>query len=546
MTIADRDLLDDQIRAFLDIRSRDLGRVRGPASIANAVALRTGRRSAGSRLTRIAIPALVAGTVITALVVSGLSPKPPDVPPPPSATPTATSTATLRPTPTALPGHFTSVTPVGTIEWTRVTSARDIVAVASVDGQLVGFASDPASWFTSPDGLTWASIPAPEHDPALNFGAGGRLWTVDPGGGYSRRMASSARDVIARAWHETPEGPGIYERIGAGWAKVQLPTGIFRTRQGLHRVGSVLVHGVALDATTWIAPVTSYFAVPWRDIYQIPDSVREPVLYHRWEERFQVLQLWDIGEPGRRANLKVELKDTEPPTIEFRDETTKKLMYTMPVNQPGWTSEAMLRAVRGGWGAEEVDFVVGHRDPVLGDQSVLVQAPWARGELWEGGIVTALGKFFTISSPPGADFSLGGIHLWESTDGIAWSQVELPTLYSGTLDRAMLIGAHDTLVIGLDDGQARVWASTDGRTWAEGRIEGGGRPGGEPSAIDAGWMMPFSAHQIALSADGVAWHPTFLPPTDETPSVWFLNGRFFFNSEPRNGAFDTWVGTMVP
>ena len=46
MTIADADLLDDQIRAFLDVRSRDVSRVRGPASIANAVALRTGRRSA--------------------------------------------------------------------------------------------------------------------------------------------------------------------------------------------------------------------------------------------------------------------------------------------------------------------------------------------------------------------------------------------------------------------------------------------------------------------------------------------------------------------
>ena len=234
------------------------------------------------------------------------------------------------------------------------------------------------------------------------------------------------------------------------------PNGILRSRTGLHRVGSLLESGVASDASTWIVPVTSYFTVPWREVYGIPDAAGRPALFMHWDENFQVLQLSKIDGEGRSANLTVELVDTEPRTIEFRDQTTRKLIYVMPARPlgSGWSSEAMLRAVRG-WGAEEVDFIVGRPDPVLGDQRILVQAPWERGEVWENDVVTVGGRFYTLTSPPGERYSLAGIHLWESADGISWSQATPPPV-SGSLNVAWLTAGHDRLMLHVDDGRDRI------------------------------------------------------------------------------------------
>ncbi len=181
------------------------------------------------------------------------------------------------------------------------------------------------------------------------------------------------------------------------------------------------------------------------------------------------------------ASVTVDLIAGNPPTIEFRDHTTRAVVHRLPATLTGWRPEALLAAYRS-WGLEDVSFIVSR----AGDISV-VRPPWTMGEEWTGSIITAFGKYYTLSMPVKEDFTATAIHVWESSDGLAWDLVNLPKVYDGPLDTPRLSGDEHRLFLTVPETQGAyaIWTSTDGRAWHSIDVD----HITDPTKTDFGWLM---------------------------------------------------------
>jgi hypothetical protein len=149
----------------------------------------------------------------------------------------------------------------------------------------------------------------------------------------------------------------------------------------------------------------------------------------------------------------------------------------------------------------------------------------------------------------GAAFTATEIHLWESHDGLAWNEVDLPSLHEGPIRHVMLAGGDDRLflVVFENDETVTMWTSTDGRAWQVVNVD--------PDTIftlestDFGYLMT-SFDSVAMSSDGVAWEQLALPGEPAEPALSYFDGVFFMQPEtffvpPADGFYTAWVGRFA-
>jgi hypothetical protein len=449
---------------------------------------------------------------------------------------------------------FKSETSLGTIEWTKLQSATRIYAV-DVGGDTLGIETRDdgidAGWWILSEGPSWQPTAAPAWGASVYLGVGTEMLAVVSPDGHGVTVGpSSFREVIGRSWTDNPGDPGIYRRDGEAWVNVPLPPAQPVAPAGVVVRGSWFEGAAAKDDSSWIAPLVSFVEIPWYQIYRerLPKelSLVEGHLRPIWDNASQRLDIYvPRGGPGNDplASLTVELVPGDVPIIQFRDASTRELVHEVAATLPGWTAQAQLEAYRG-WGLDDISFIVAHDGEIT-----VVRPPWPMGEEWWNGIVSAAGRYYTLSMPLGEGYSATAIHIWESADGLEWTEVNLPQLSSGVLDHAQLFGGTHGLLLtvhGMLDGSQSVWASTDGRTWRQGDVD--------PSLVgiafdtDLGWMMPGTYATAALSRDGLTWEAVDLPPLTGEPSVQYMNGLLLFGPEPeRTGyeGFTTWVARLA-
>jgi hypothetical protein len=211
----------------------------------------------------------------------------------------------------------------------------------------------------------------------------------------------------------------------------------------------------------------------------------------------------------------------------------------VPANLHGWTPDALLTALRG-WGLDDVNFLVSRDGEIT-----VVRPPWPMGEDWtESGVITALGRYYTATGPLGENFSLSGIRLWESPDGLSWSEVSPPSV-AAPIDSVSLGGSDDQLLLTISaEAGDTIWVSTDGSTWTQADIDPATPTLGPADSMDFGWLLnAFDA--TAVSADGLVWEFIDLPLLGGEPSVTYLNGRFIYGPESGvGGVWHTWIGRL--
>ena len=460
----------------------------------------------------------------------------------------APSIPTATPDPSQSPSEdtFESATSLGTVEWTKVTSDAPINAWTTVGGEILGMNYENETLWQLGEDMVWEPAPAPELGLAATyFEADGSAWAVVSPDGYGVMMGpTSSRQVISREYVEGGD-EAIFRREGDSWTEVPLPDVALPATAGLRILGPRLASGAAVDPSSWVVPVIHHIEVPWGDIFgQYPRAGSEDQPIRRpwpiWDETSGQLRIVDPGAGNpfsgpALATLSVELGTGGAPSIEFRDSTTGEFVHAVSI-LPGWSAEGQLAAFRG-WGLEDMSFLVNR-----GGEVTLVRPPWPMGEEPAEGtsVVAAFGRYFAMSLPLGDGYEATAIHLWESTDGLEWAPVELPSRAFDGLNWAEFGGREDALVITVHEAQSDwVWTSTDGRQWTEAEL--GATIPSAPVATDFGWVMGTAA----ISDDGRDWEVIDLPLLTGEPAFQYLGGLFFYGPGLEDGEHVTWIGHLA-
>lgn len=459
-----------------------------------------------------------------------------------------------------------SVTSLGTIEWTKVTTDARISPVDELDGQILGYDYEGDTWWSSQDAITWTREPAPELNSATYVQAGSTTLAMSSPDGYSVQMGPiSYRQVLSRNWYDYRGDAAIYRRDASTWIQLAIPSNEPAAIPGVTIHSPRFSGAAALDESNWIVPTLRFVEIPWAEILDTPptaspspDGLTEPLPVEPgqgppdsdalpiWNEQTQRLDIFPSGNfDSPVVSLKVTLVDGDPPTIEFRNVDGGKLIHKVPATLPGWSAEALMAALRG-WGLDDIAFVVARR----GEISV-VRPPWPMGEEWaDQAIVTAFGKYYTISLPLAPGYAAAGVHLWESEDGAKWAELELPDLDVETLERADLTGGPNQLIMtarGMGQGSEVVWTSSNGRDWTQAAVDASDVIA--PVSTTFGWLMDGgygTFDRAIISADGRDWETVKLPPLPGEPSMQYFNGLMIFGPEQgSDGKFVSWVGRLV-
>jgi hypothetical protein len=453
---------------------------------------------------------------------------------------------------------FESVTSLGTIEWIKVESERRIEPQGVVDGLIhaVEFDADfnVIGHLQSTDGINWEPTEVPEFSPWSRVFVGDETLAPVSPGGFGGSFGSSSRQVRFRSWGEDPEADlAMFRQEGSEWVQVALPATELSPVAGLEILGPQFQGVAGKDGSNWVAPVLYLVRVPWHEIYgtfpyqPVPEANPTEIgPWPIWNEGLQVLEIFQPGvdgmDPGELlASLNVAIAEGDPQTIEFRDEVTGELVHTVEATLPGWTAEEMMAGIRG-WGLFDVSFVVSRE----GELSV-VRPPWPMGEEWTlSGIVESSDRYYTHTLTPGDDYAANAIHLWESEDGLDWSEVGLPTLHDGRIDYVTLAGGGDRLFMVIENmgGSGSVWTSTNARDWQE--ID----PGNDdiffqPERTDFGWLSSNAFGAVSLSGDGLTWEQLEMPGNPVEPKVTYMDGVFILSSAGEGPPFVMWVGRFV-
>jgi hypothetical protein len=370
---------------------------------------------------------------------------------------------------------------------------------------------------------------------------------VSPDGLGTTMGPSSFRQVLHREWSDNPGDAAIYERDGAGWTTVPLPALEPPAVPGLRTYSRWFDGAAALGDGEWIAPALHFVEVPWGDADgSYPFTHVEgtaPVVdpWPMWNVGTKVLEIFAPGTiSGPIASLTVDLVEGDPPTIEYRDAATNELIHRVPATLPGWTPEALLRALRG-WGLIDVSFMVSHAGVVS-----VIRPPWPMDEEWSRSITTANGRYYTHTLTLGTDYSATAIHVWESLDGLAWKRVDL-SQFTQELDYATLAGGPTGLVMVIHKIAAvreELWASTDGRDWVRSAAELSVI--GEPMSTSFGWVTARSDRVAAISTDGRTWEALELPPLAfGEPGLQVVGDRLLLGPALVSDRYVTWVGRLV-
>jgi hypothetical protein len=457
----------------------------------------------------------------------------------PSPTPTVVPEATATPDEPSPEPSATTITPTsfGDIVWTRVETANGITPWTELDGLIVG--RSDAGYFVSTDGITWepATVDVPVEGEIV-AGDGVVLSAVSSGGPSVMMGPISYRQVLSRTWEGPRADPQVFQRIGSDWVEQALPPLELSAPSGLAVRGTRLGNGGALGPDSWVVPALTFAEIPWSERYGAGEKP-----WPMWNETDQVLDILPPGTPSGDpiASLRVELTRGADPAIRFVDASDGTLVREVPATLPGWTGEELLAALRG-WGLEDISLIVR-----IGGETRLVRPPWPMGEEWSGDIVTARGRYYTVSVPVLPDYSATAVHLWESEDGVTWRQVALPAVWEGRLERADLYGGPDGLLMAvqvMDGGAVSVWSSPDGETWSRADIS----PSyvWYASATPFGWVLQPDFTSIALSADGITWESVPYPGGSGEPMVAYLAERLFIGplTDAEGSGSGVWVGQL--
>jgi hypothetical protein len=431
------------------------------------------------------------------------------------------------------------VTPTsfGDIVWTRFESEQGIAPWTELAGLIVGRSAD-GGYFVSEDALSWEPAADLPVEGEIVNGPDVVLAAISPGGPSQQMGPTSFRQVLSREWEAGQGDPHISQLVGSQWVAQALPTIDIDAPPGLAVRGTWLGNGAALGPDSWVVPALTFMEIPWGQDYG--DGSGKP--WPMWNDSEQVLEIFRSGTPfvNPIASLRVELTDGTTPAIRFIDTSDGMVVREVQASLPGWTADDLLTALRG-WGLDDISLVVR-----LGDETRLVRPPWPMGEEWSGDIVTAMGRYYTVSVPVRPDYSATAVHLWVSNDGVTWRSVEVPRVWDGTLERADLTGGPQGLLMTVQemgDGPVSVWTSPDGESWSRANIE--------PSYVwyasstPFGWLIQPDFASMALSADGVTWESVQPPQLSDEQAVAFLNGRFIASSFiEEEGASVFWVGQL--
>ena len=468
--------------------------------------------------------------------------------------------------PSGVPTTFRSVTSAGAIEWVRVATAAYVAPTHAIDGQIFGRNEDGAT-FVSSDAMTWSPTSLPAWGQSADYlqAAGQTLALVSPDSGGTTMGPSSSRQVLSRDWFDAPGDAAIYRWDGHGWSLVPLPTRQPPGVDGLITHSASFGRGAAVGDARWVAPIIHFIEAPWDDIYGTARSTRpdgtptETGPWPIWDDVKQVLDVYDPtggipspnGTPVSKgpygltvlASLTVELVPGDPPTIEFRDATTRELVHVVSATLPGWTPEALLTKVRS-WGLEDVSLLVAD-----GDDMTVVHAPWPMEEEWLGSVVSAGGRYYTATMPIGERYNATAVHLWASDDGLAWEPIALRDgsgINAAPFDWMELNGVGDRLFLEIHDrdgGTDELWTSVDGRGWTQAEVDDDRI--GEPVATDFGWFMGGRPYSAVISVDGVRWDDVELPRLYGDPIARYLGGLLTYGPALSDGRYATWVGRFV-
>ncbi len=430
----------------------------------------------------------------------------------------AAATATIMPTtlpsspaatatPASPASRYRSTTSFGTIDWQRSDPGRQLDVIRTLEGNLLASDHETTSWWESADGLAWSETELPGGLAWEYMEAAGQPFAVITGvSGGTMMGPQSHREVIAKEWEDRPDDAAVLRKVGDDWEPIALPSTTPADIAGLVWHGPDLHGAAALSASDWVVPAVYFHEVPWRKILDAPagtaSAVKGDDVWPFWDEPNEQLQVypsgrWRTQEPLARLHV---APSSDGSVIEFRDVDSGDLIHHIPATLPGWTPEALVRALRF-WGLVDASFIVSHD----GDLSV-VRPPWAKGEEWTDGIVTFDGAYYTISLPLGRGYLAETIHLWTSRDGLSWESVDLPSGMTARLDHADLISGPRGLVMLINGvGTDRsVWASPDGRTWERGDDDPDEMATPWPGTF--GWVMG-----SRISPDGRHWEPLDLP-----------------------------------
>jgi hypothetical protein len=451
--------------------------------------------------------------------------------------------------PTASPGPSAthqSDTPVGRIDWVQTESDRRVLPTSPYGGQILGWEPtadfEIAGIYVSDDGIAWLPTEAPPWGLSTEFlNPDNPTQVVYSPDGYGTSMGpASSRQIIYRDWTDNPGDPVIYQLEGERWVPFALPPTAPPPIEGLRIYSSRIQGAAALDESNWVAPVMHFVEVPWADILGVDLTDAWPM----WNDQTQQLEIHAPGgDPFANAGfrrLTVGLAARDPQVIEFRDAETGELVHQVPATLPGWTPEALVTALRG-WGLLDYSFVVSHDGEIT-----VVRPPWTMGEDWtDERIVTAFGRYYTTSLPLGEGYSSTDIHLWESEDGLVWTLLDVPQLWTDTLEWAELVSSGEQLIMIPHDlaGGSPLWVSTDARNWTPAVLEGQASVF-SPISTDFGWLAG-GFDQTAVSADGLNWQWIDLPDLPAEPSVIYINGLFLYGPEQVGDQWVTWIGQIA-
>jgi hypothetical protein len=400
----------------------------------------------------------------------------------------------------------------------------------------------------SPDGISWQPIsdPLPEGAPTY-ADAGEDILAVAGGFATSTIMGPiSYRQVWNRAWIPDDNAAVLYRRVGADWDVVPLPSVPPPTAKGLRATGPEFSTPTALDEANWIMPVGHLVKVPWEDLYgssPIPQNggvgdPRDPNPWSMWRDWDSSLEIYEpsgLGSP--LAKLTVDLIDGAAPTIEFRDFDGGGLVHTVDATLDGWPPEAMLTALRG-WGLVDTSFVVSRAGTLS-----IVRPPWPMDQE-EGDILAADGRYVAIAREIGQGYSVVVVHVWESSDGVSWRELETPPLPSGNVRDVQLTASADRLFLSIDgDAGQSLWTMTDRETWTRADIDA--LYIGTPEQTGDGWLISANA-AMAISTDGVTWDVVRIPVIASGASVQFMHGLFLVGPGGEGDRYVTWVGRLTP
>jgi hypothetical protein len=549
------DDIDGRIVAFLDARAQDVAAASDVDDLVRVLDARLVGRRARRANARLLLVMATTGLLVAGLIGAGLLGGP----------------SVEESTPRA--DIFRSPTSFGTIEWTRAVAPAYIWPDAMVDGVVMG-KDGSGSWWRLDEDLAWQRVSAPEPartDPWADFGTvGDETWAVVGSDSYSVSMGpKSYREVIMYDWYEGVTEPAVLRHAFGGWVDVPLPSLRPPNVDGLETFGPLLHPIASVGVSSWVMPVQHFLEIPWDRIYDIEregteiadladldgdtvssiaratwDATGDRLLLRAgWPERDAGIPLpadaWrEEGTPDEpfSASLAVELVDGDRPVIEFRDLESGELVHVVDATLPGWSAEELLFAVRG-WGGLDLSFVVGQ-----GSQTSLVRPPWPMSEEWSGELVVSGDRYYTTSYQLGDDFSAMALHLWRSSDGLAWESVELPTDFPRPLESASIAAGVYGLGIWVTDhpaGDESVWLSEHGTDWAKADL--GSQPAARISGTDFGWFLDSGV----ASGDGANWERIELPPLPDDPPIGYLHGFLVRGPAEVEGRYETWFGKLV-